>query len=128
MARALSWLVAVVTALVAWPAAALGPLQPFTPPVAAARGADAAAAAPQAATHIGLAGVRLGTSPRALIDGEWVALGQPAREGRLVAVRAHEVVLRLPNGRDEHLPLFPDAPAAAANGSAESTVVMRVLQ
>ena len=126
MARALmTALFASAAALVAPLAEALGPLQPFTPPLAAARSSDAAPAAPTPiAETSGLAGVRLGSSPRALIDGEWVALGQPVRDGKLVAVNAHEVVLRLANGRTEHLSLFP---AAAAAPNPEASLVKRNL-
>ena len=127
MARALirTALLATVAALCALPAAALGPLQPFTPPSAPIRSTDSPTApVPQAAEASGLAGVRLGTSPRALIDGNWVALGQQVRDGKLVAVHAHEVVLRLPNGRSEHLSLFP---AAAAASTPEASIVRRNL-
>jgi hypothetical protein len=67
-------------------------------------------------------GVRLGSSPRALIDGEWVALGAPIRKGWLAQVRAHEVVLRLPDGGSERLMLFPPQPAVA-----NSSIVKRDL-
>ena len=110
---------AAASLLAALPAGALGPTQPFTPPAVtrgsvAAAPADAPAAVGEAAAS-GLMGVRLGSSPRALIDGEWVALGAPARKGRLTEVRAHEVVLRLSGGGTERLALFPPLPAVAGS-------------
>jgi hypothetical protein len=132
MARAL---IVLITSLIAVsapvPASALGPAQPFTPPAPTSRAADpVVAAAAQAAPGSGLAGVRLGSSPRALIDGEWVALGATVREGRLVAVHPHEVVVRLANGRTERLALFPPLPVlpdpAGAPGT-ETSIVKRNL-
>ena len=126
MARALmTALFATAAALVAPLAEALGPLQPFTPPLAATRSSDAAPAAPAALAEAGgLAGVRLGSSPRALIAGEWIAIGQHVGDKKLVAVHAHEVVLRLPDGRAEHLSLFP---AAAAASNPDVSLVKRNL-
>jgi hypothetical protein len=104
------------------PARALGPQQPFTPPSAAPRGADATAAATP--SFGGLTGVRLGSSPRALIDGDWIALGQAVRDGRLVGVSVDAAVLRLADGRTEHLLLFP---AAAAASTPDASIVRRNL-
>lgn len=120
------------------PAAALGPSQPFTPPAALspAPASTSAATAVEAGTPsdtaesvpTGLTGVRLGSSPRALIDGQWVALGAPARQGRLVQVRAHEAVLRLPGGALERLAMFPEAPSPAGQApSAAPSIVKRDL-
>jgi hypothetical protein len=138
MARALTPRLALLAAvlgasLAARPAAALGPDQPFTPPAAARQntGAGAPTEAPaEAATASappasGLTGVRLGSSPRALIDGEWVALGAPAREGRLVAVRAHEVVLRLAGGGHERLALFPPLPPLAGSPAEPGSSILK---
>ena len=106
---------------------ALGAAAPFAPPAPPARTAVkpaalalAAAAPPQAvaasepdATPVaavagsGLSGIHLGTPPRALIDGEWVALGERVRGARLHAVHAEEVRLRHPDGRIERLLLTP---------------------
>ncbi len=120
-------------------AAALGPAQPFTPPAAvppaaASPGTDAAveAGTPTDSAEpvpTGLTGVRLGSSPRALIDGQWVALGATARQGRLVQVRAHEAVLRLPGGALERLAMFPAAPSPAGQPAAAApSIVKRDLQ
>lgn len=123
MARAVTLWIA-LTALPLLPNAAhsLGPAQPFTEPLAAARAADMATArASDAAKSLaarpipsGLTGVRLGTSPGALIDGLWIALGQPVRDARLVGVRAQDVLLRRADGRVERLALFPATPPSSA--------------
>jgi hypothetical protein len=104
-------------------AAALGPTQPFTPPTVAPRGtADLELnTADHTSTSSGLAGVRLGASPQALIDGRWVALGALVREGRLVRVQAHGVTLHMPGNRMEQLPLFPPATALHSNPVGEPT-------
>lgn len=109
---------------------ALGAAAPFAPParivvkpaalapaaaavVAAAVLPQAAAASEPEATPVaavagaGLNGIHLGTPLRALIDGEWVALGERVRGARLDAVRTAEVHLRHPDGRIERLPLTP---------------------
>lgn len=118
------------------PAAALGPSQPFAPPAAVSPAAASPGSTVQAGTPsdtaesvpTGLTGVRLGSSPRALIDGQWVALGAPARQGRLVQVRAHEAVLRLPGGALERLAMFPEAPSPAGQvPSAAPSIVKRDL-
>ncbi len=96
------------------------PPAPALAPAAAAAAAATAATLPQAAAASepeatpvaavagsGLSGIHLGTPPRALIDGEWVALGERVRGARLDAVRAAEVHLRHPDGRIERLPLTP---------------------
>lgn len=96
------------------------PAPPAPPPAPAAAAAATAAAPPQAAAAsepeatpvaavagTGLSGIHLGTPPRALIDGEWVALGERVRGARLDAVRTAEVQLRHPDGRIERLPLTP---------------------
>lgn len=99
-------------------ALAMGAAAPFAPPprvaVPAAAAAPAAAdpsapAVANAANAIGagLSGIHLGTRPRALIDGDWVALGETVRGARLHALRADEAQLRHPDGRIEHLRFTP---------------------
>ena len=111
-----------VALLAAPPAQAVGAAAPFTPPSRAA----ALAAAPTSATEsgntvsatpllatpapetgLGLTGIQLGAQPRALIDGEWVALGAAVRGARLHALRADEAQLRHSDGRMERLLLTP---------------------
>ncbi len=99
-------------------ALAMGAAAPFAPPprvaVPAAAAASAAAdpsapAVANAANAIGagLSGIHLGTRPRALIDGDWVALGETVRGARVHALRADEAQLRHPDGRIEHLRFTP---------------------
>ena len=123
MARAVRHLGPALAALLLLPIAghALGPAQPFTAPAATAHAADAATTAAPA-TSSGLAGVRLGTSPGALVDGQWIALGQAVRGARLVSVRAHDVSLRHTDGRIERLALFPEVqpPTTSANSGTDA--------
>ena len=106
--------------LIATPSAiAMGAAAPFTPPsrVAAPASAPASAATRDPATPAfvsaavavgsGLSGMHLGSPPRALIDGEWVAVGDMVRGARLQALRADEAQLRHPDGRLEHLRMAP---------------------
>lgn len=114
--------------------AALGPSAPFVPPralleersTAAAGGAasgstttgtaseagpatpttsTAPAASAPAATGEGIAGVRLGARPLALIDGQWWPLGGRPRGARLSAIDHHGAWLRHADGRQEYLAL-----------------------
>lgn len=95
--------------LPAW-AAAVGPLDPFTPPSPALASAGVAAAPTS-----GLSGVRLGHRPAALIDGEWFSPGQTVRGARLTSVRPDGALLRFADGRTEHVAMFPVSPAPAAS-------------
>jgi len=91
---------------------ALGPSAPFEPPRAASSAMQAAAAASAAsgaeAAPSGLAGVRLGRKPGALIDDQWVEIGATVRGARLAAVRDGEAQLLHPDGQIERLRLTPD--------------------
>lgn len=93
------------------PACALGPAAPFTPPAAAAASApaDRAIAASAAADVSGLAGVRLGNRPQALIDGRWHRAGDAVRGARLTAVTRTGATLQHPDGRIDQLFLLPSA-------------------
>lgn len=102
---------AIVLALLPHWAAAMGPDAPFTPP--ASRSTTAAAAADAVESASGLRGVRLGSSPAALIDGSWVSPGQPVRGARLARIHLDGALLRHADGRTERLALFP-APATPA--------------
>ncbi|KNZ33510.1 MAG: hypothetical protein AD742_06375 [Methylibium sp. NZG] len=129
---------------------ALGAAAPFTPPsrVASPEAASAQAAAGSAAlppptptptaadmaraagADTGLSGVHLGPQPRALIDGEWVALGDVVRGARLHSLRADHAQLRHPDGRLERLLLTPlvawqRQPAPNALPSASSSAAPR---
>ena len=111
-----SLLVALYAVLLSSTASAVGPQAPFTPPPPAAQAASAAASeAPVAEmpTPQGLVGLRLGNTPSALIDGNWVYLGQDVRGARLIDVRQGAVRLRHANGQIETLALFTDPTAAA---------------
>lgn len=102
--------------LLAWP---LGAAAPFTPPRPAAAPSDTAAdgaAAPDRTASgagasvlpaTGLAGIKLGAQPQALIDGQWWAQGALVRGARLVGVSASAVQLRHPDGKVEQLVLTP---------------------
>jgi hypothetical protein len=120
MARLVTRLGALIIPLLLPPgAAATGPRDPFTPPAASAASAPAATDAAPEAIVSGLTGVRLGSAPAALIDGTWVRPGQPVRGALLGAVRIDGAVLRHPDGRSEHLALFP-TPASTGTPAATS--------
>lgn len=114
---------AICALLLASTALAVGPDAPFTPPptlgpqahaAPSAVAADSAASAADADTPpAGLVGLRLGAAPSALIDGQWVRVGQETRGARLVEVRPNAVRLRHANGQIETLALFSDPKAAA---------------
>ena len=100
--------------LASLPAAALGPNSPFASPRAASAAAagDLAPAAAQAAVPTGsdgLAGVRSGAEPMALIDGQWWPVGGQPRGARLVSVHRAGATLRHADGRIEQLSLLPTA-------------------
>ena len=93
-------------------ACALGPAAPFMPPDAAASApaAEAIAALPSADV-IGLAGVRFGSTPQALIDGRWHRTGDAVRGALLMSVTRKGVTLQHPDGRVDQLFLLPSAAA-----------------
>ncbi len=97
------------------PSIAMGPKDPFAPPgaVRVVPPLDVQASA-QLAADKGLAGVRLGAQPAALIDGHWVRLGGNVRGARLAQLGPQDVVLQHPNGRRERLPLFAPVPVVEA--------------
>lgn len=96
------------------PSLALGPAAPFTPPAEAGTPAASTAAISSAPAEItGLAGVRLGTPPQALIDGRWHRPGDTVRGARLHAITRHGATLQHPDGRSERLLLWPLARGAA---------------
>lgn len=124
------------------PFAPPAPLAPLAPPArtavkpaalapASAAPAQASSASGPEATPVaavagsGLSGIQLGTPPRALIDGEWVALGERVRSARLDAVAAEEVRLRHPDGRIERLPLTPQVRMLLRPGPPPSPPVSR---
>ncbi len=116
--------VILVALLIPMLAFALGPKDPFAPP---RRSGDA----PASDTHTvqrpaTLSGVRLGHTPAALIDGEWITLGHSARGARLVSLRAHDAVLQHADGRIERVALFPP-PAAASAPTPDPLVVKKDL-
>jgi hypothetical protein len=80
---------------------ALGAHDPFAPPRA---GVPAALVAdPPAAAADGLAGLRAGCTPLALIDGAWHRVGAVVRGARLARIDRHGVLLAHPDGRLERL-------------------------
>jgi hypothetical protein len=99
--------------------AALGPKDPFTPPLPAASTAPGDDSSTTPVVVTGLRGVRLGRQPAALIDGEWVGPGQTVRGAKLADVRLDGALLRHADGRTEFIALFPvvRAPAEAAGVS-----------
>lgn len=122
--------------LLAWPlgATAMGPGAPFAPPksvVPTAASAPAAAldnhgsALPAVAVVAPLlTGIRRGQSARALIDGQWLAIGERVGDKQLLAIEGLQVTLQGKNGRREVLALTSMAlttavvaAAAAANDS-----------
>jgi hypothetical protein len=101
---------------------AVGPKDPFTPPGRAPVVVpDVRGSATSTAGHSGLTGLRFGRKPQALIDGEWVALGQTVRGARLARLRPQHALLVHPDGREERLSMFPaDTPASAAASAASA--------
>ncbi|RZI86795.1 MAG: hypothetical protein EOP38_00415 [Rubrivivax sp.] len=86
---------------------ALGPAAPFEPP--APQAASDAAPAQGAVKASGLAGIKFGHQPQALIDGAWVARGATVRDDALVlSIERQAVQLKHADGRVERLVLSPD--------------------
>lgn len=111
----------VASALLAAPAAAMGPDDPFTPPGRM----RLEVMGPALRLPAALTGVRLGRAPAALIDGAWVAPGSPVRGALLLRVQRTGADLRHANGRIERLALFsldnpPPAAEPAASDPAET--------
>ncbi len=107
--RALAPLIALAAAPATW---ALGSAAPFVPPrtasapaLAAPAASGSAAAEAVAPGTEGLAGVRLGVQPMALIDGRWWRVGDLPRGARMQTVDAWGVTLRHPDGKLERLML-----------------------
>jgi len=117
LARTLALAVVAGLLLANLPAAALGPAHPFAPPLAASAAAATEAAASQPAAMLnsgdGLAGVRSGTVPMALIDGQWWPVGGQPRGARLLSINRAGATLRHPDGRVEQLTLLPAAEPTA---------------
>ena len=102
--------------------AALGSSAPFTPPRAAAASASAVNAVDDGvdvASANGLSGVRVGPRAAALIDGQWVAVGDTARGARLLSVQADAATLRHADGRVERLLLNPAALLSAKTAATD---------
>ena len=105
--------------------AAMGSAAPFTPPRAAAASASAASAfnaaddSADVASANGLSGVRVGPRAAALIDGQWVAVGDTARGARLLSVQADAATLRHADGRVERLLLNPAALLSAKTATTD---------
>ena len=126
LARAFALVLALVFA-VAVPSigSAMGSSAPFTPPRAAAASPDPASAVnavdenADAISANGLSGVRVGPRAAALIDGQWVAVGDTARGARLLSVQADAATLRHADGRVERLLLNPAAPLSAKTATAD---------
>ena len=125
-------LVALALTVGGLPAHALGPAAPFTPPAAVATAASAVAAAgaptidlignpagseSAAALLPGLAGLRLGKSPMALIDGQWWRPGDRPRGALLAAVHPTGAVLRHADGRIEQLAWPGDGSVVSATST-----------
>ena len=102
--------------------AAMGSAAPFTPPRAAAASASAVNAVDDGvdvASANGLSGVRVGPRAAALIDGQWVAVGDTARGARLLSVQADAATLRHADGRVERLLLSPAALLSAKTATTD---------
>ena len=102
--------------------AAMGSAAPFTPPRAAAASASAVNAVDDGvdvASANGLSGVRVGPRAAALIDGQWVAVGDMARGARLLSVQADAATLRHADGRVERLLLNPAALLSAKTATTD---------
>lgn len=94
---------------------AAGAAAPFKAPASLSQASTAAIVAPAepAASEIddpskGLLGLRRSARSSALIDGQWVNVGETARGARLVAITRQGVHLSHPDGRREFLALNPD--------------------
>lgn len=96
----------------AGPSAPFSPLPPAQAPARALPGAASAALGPAEAasaadaTRTRLTGLRTGTRPQALIDGQWLAVGDRQGLAVLQAVDAQGAWLRHPDGRLERLALL----------------------
>ena len=87
---------------------ALGPSAPFLPPAMAASVVGEPSAAEAVAFGGGLAGIKRGRSPGALIDGRWVAQGGMVRDGVVLgAIERQAVQLKHADGTVERLVLSP---------------------
>lgn len=95
---------------------ALGAAAPFTPPRAAQQVPAAADSTVAAATE-GLAGLRRGTLPMALIDGAWHRVGDAVRGARLSQIDAGGVLLLHTDGRRERLWLAAPMTTRAISGT-----------
>lgn len=124
MAGLLTTFSTVALALLPHWAAAMGPDAPFLPPASRSTATATAGGTDTAVAASGLRGVRLGSAPAALIDGFWIAPGQPVRGARLAGVRIDAALLRHSDGRTERLALFPPpaaTPASDDRGTSNST-------
>ncbi|MDE2401081.1 MAG: hypothetical protein KGL90_05410 [Burkholderiales bacterium] len=101
-------------------ALALGPSAPFVPPTPpTASASDPALATVETPSSTGLAGLKLGRQPQALIDGLWVAQGATVRDGSvLTAIKRRAVQLRHPDGTIETLELSPGVEMARSSSNA----------
>lgn len=91
---------------------AMGSGAPFTPPRAAATSASASSSGDDSVNAVvasGLSGVRTGHRAAALIDGQWLAVGDTVRGARVLSVQADAATLRHADGRIERLLLNPAA-------------------
>lgn len=123
-----------VALLLAWPigAAAMGPGAPFAPPkLVAAVAAPASSAAAAFDSHGSLlpsvavaapvlTGIRRGQIARALIDGQWLAIGERVGDKQLLSIDSLQVTLQGKDGRREVLALTSTAPTTAVVAAATS--------
>lgn len=102
-------------------AQAMGPMAPFAAPNGGLP--EPTSAGGGLSTTQGLAGVRLGRHPGAVIDGSWVRQGQTVRGARLESISRSRVVLRYPDRHTESLDLFtaPLAPTSAGSGASSAS-------
>lgn len=122
-----------VALLLAWPigAAAMGPGAPFAPPKLVAAVAAPASSAAAFDSHGSLlpsvavaapvlTGIRRGQIARALIDGQWLAIGERVGDKQLLSIDSLQVTLQGKDGRREVLALTSTAPTTAVVAAATS--------
>ena len=108
-------------------------LLPLPPAAAASAGLSGAVgsnagALPPGGAISGLTGVRLGSRPQALIDGQWFTPGAQVRGARLLAIQADAVLLQPPDGAAQRLALTPQVELRHVSTPPHATAAARAVR